>query len=55
MASLHPIPSKVVMQGKLNAVAYSLRTHGNQFSVGGICKQEYQIKSNQILFIYAEK
>ena len=32
--------SKVIMQGKLIAVAYTLRTYWNQFSVGGICKQE---------------
>ena len=31
---------KVVMQGKLIAVAYNLRTYWNQFSLGGICKQE---------------
>ena len=29
-----------VMQGKLIAVMYTLRTHWNQFSLGGICKQE---------------
>ena len=28
------------MQGKLIAVAYTLRTYWNQFSLGGICKQE---------------
>ena len=27
---------KVIMQGKLIAVAYTLRTHWNQFSLGGI-------------------
>ena len=32
--------SKVLMQGKLIAVAYTLRTYWNQFSLGGICKQE---------------
>jgi len=32
--------SKGVMQGKLIAVVYTLRTHWNQFSLGGICKQE---------------
>ena len=31
---------KIVMQGKLIAVAYTLRTYWNQFSLGGICKQE---------------
>ena len=31
------------MPGKLIAVAYTLRTYGNQFSLGGICKQEYSI------------
>ena len=30
----------VIMQGKLIAVAYNLRTYWNQFSLGGICKQE---------------
>ena len=29
------------MQGKLIAVAYTLCTYWNQFSLGGICKQEY--------------
>ena len=32
---------KGVMQGKLIAVVYTLRTHWNQFSLGGICKQEW--------------
>ena len=33
--------SKVLMQGKLiAAVAYTLRTKWNQFSLGGLCKQE---------------
>ena len=32
---------KVLMQGKLIAVAYTLRTYWNQFSLSGICKQEY--------------
>ena len=32
--------SKVLMQGKLIAVAYTLRTYWNQFSLGVICKQE---------------
>ena len=31
---------KVLMQGKLIAVAYTLRTYWNQFSLGGISKQE---------------
>ena len=31
---------KVIMQGKLIAVAYTLRTYWNQFSLDGICKQE---------------
>ena len=34
-------PFKVIMQGKLIAVAYTLRTYWNQFSLDGICKQEY--------------
>ena len=32
--------TKVIMQGKFIAVAYTLRTYRNQFSLGGICKQE---------------
>ena len=32
--------SKDLMQGKLIAVVYTLRTYWNQFSLGGICKQE---------------
>ena len=32
--------AKDVMQEKLIAVVYTLRTYWNQFSVGGICKQE---------------
>ena len=31
---------KGVMKGKLISVVYTLRTHWNQFSLGGICKQE---------------
>ena len=31
---------KVIMQGKLTAVAYTLRKYWNQFSLGRICKQE---------------
>ena len=31
---------KVIMKGKLIEVAYTLRTYWNQFSLGGICKQE---------------
>ena len=31
---------KVLMQGKLIAVAYTLRTYWNQFSLGGICNQK---------------
>jgi len=31
---------KNVIQGKLIAVAYTLRTYWNQFSLGGICKQD---------------
>ena len=31
---------KVIMQGKLIAVAYTLRTCWNQFSLGVICKQK---------------
>ena len=31
---------KNVMQGKLIAVLYTLRTYWNQFSLGGIWKQE---------------
>ena len=34
------ILDKVTMQGKLIAVAYTLRAYRNQFSLGGICKQE---------------
>ena len=34
------VEGKKVMQGKLIAVAYTLRTYWNQFSLGGICKQE---------------
>jgi len=33
--------TKNVMQEKLIAVVYSLRTYWNQFSLGGICKQEW--------------
>ena len=32
--------NKVLMQGKLIVVAYTLRTYWNQFSLGGIFKQE---------------
>ena len=32
-------PVKGVMQGKLIAVVYTLRTQGDQLSLGGICKQ----------------
>ena len=31
---------KVIIQGKLIADVYTLRTYWNQFSLGGICKQE---------------
>ena len=31
---------KVIMQGKLIAVAYTLCTYWNQFPLGGICKQK---------------
>ena len=31
---------KNVMQGKLIAIVYTLRTYWNQFSLSGICKQE---------------
>ena len=31
---------KVLIQGKLIAVAYTLRTLCSQFSQGGLCKQE---------------
>ena len=34
------VKTKVIMQGKLVSVAYTLRTFQNQFSLGGICKQE---------------
>ena len=34
------VSSKVLMQGKLIMVAYTLPTYWNQFSLGGICKQE---------------
>ena len=33
------IKNNVIMQGKLIAVAYTLCTYQNQFSLGGICKQ----------------
>ena len=33
------LATKGVMQGKLIVVVYTLRTHWNQFSLGGICKQ----------------
>ena len=36
----HIVQNKVLMQGKLIAVAYTLRTYWNQFSVGGLCKQK---------------
>ena len=32
--------AKELMQGKLIAVRYTLRTYWNQFSLGGLCKQE---------------
>ena len=32
--------TKVIMQGVLIAVAYTLRTYWNQFSLGRICKYE---------------
>ena len=34
------VKAKVLMQGKLIAVVYTLRKYWNQFSLGGICKQE---------------
>ena len=37
------ISSKVIMQGKLIAVAFTLRTYWNRFSLGGICKQESSV------------
>ena len=53
---------KVLMQGKLIAVAYTLCTYWNQFSLGGICKQEYRVShktwhsihSYFYLFIYKD-
>ena len=39
-AWLYMLCSKNVMQVMLMAVAYTLRTYGNQFYLGGICKQE---------------
>ena len=36
------VTMKVIMQGKLIAVAYTLRTYWNQFSLGGIWKQEWK-------------
>ena len=33
------VQDKNVIQGKLIAVAYTLRTYWNQFFLGGICKQ----------------
>jgi len=38
--NLNSIRSKVIIQGKLFAVTYTLHTYWNQFSLGGICKQE---------------
>jgi len=38
---------KVLIQGKLIAVAYTLRTLCSQFSQGGLCKQEWM---HQCLF-----
>jgi len=35
-----PGKNKVLMQGTLIAVENTLRTHWNQFSLDGICKQE---------------
>ena len=37
-----PLSTKLkdVMQGELISVAYIMRTYWNQFSLGGICKQE---------------
>ena len=34
------VQDKVLMQGMFIAVAYTLRTYWNQFSLGGICNQE---------------
>ena len=34
------INTKVLMQGKLIAVVYTLRTYWNQFSLGGISKED---------------
>ena len=42
------------MQGKLIAVAYSLRKYWNQFSVGGVCKQEYW-RDASVLLKYLRK
>ena len=36
----YKVVTKNVMQGKLIAVVYTLRTYWNQFSLGGICKEE---------------
>ena len=38
--SIEFVRPEVLMQGKLIAIAYTLRTYWNQFSLGGICKQE---------------
>ena len=41
--------AKVIMQVKLIGVAYTLRTHWNQFSLGGHCKQEYMHQCSFII------
>ena len=40
------------MQGKLIAVAYTLHTHWNQFSLGGICSFSIQGGWNHYILIY---
>ena len=42
----------LIMQGKFLAVEYTLRTYRNQFSLGGLCKQEsVQYPQHLILII----
>ena len=44
------------MKGKLIAVAYTLRTYWNQFSMGGLCKQEkmHQFDNSHNSFLWPE-
>ena len=43
-----------IMQEKLIAVAYTLSTYSNQFSLGGICKQEQMHDQNISLIFYVK-